>query len=157
MTRLGSTHKQRRPVLDEHGLHNGKFVCSKDGMVLNPECYLKHIRTAKHLGYKLERFKWPMCSKTYARRDACKRHFNDSKCTKAAVGGVPPSFSAGPASAVAGALQLRAMPTFAVPGPCLPQLEINTVSEPVEDDEDDEDKDDADSWENNEMWNADEM
>ncbi|KAG2739080.1 hypothetical protein P692DRAFT_20841535 [Suillus brevipes Sb2] len=38
-----------RPVLAEYGLHNGKFVCTKDGVVLYPESYLKHLRTRIHL------------------------------------------------------------------------------------------------------------
>jgi hypothetical protein len=198
-------------VLDKHGLHNGKFKCTKDGAVLFPESYLKHLRTTKHLGFKLEKFKCPGCPKKcvsdfsilarliinvvviirYARRDAWKRHFDNSKCEKAVAGGPPPSFSPGPASAssdivapvmaptmaftfshpcyptampvpqhvqavppAAGAPQPWALPTFAVPGPCLPQPQNNTVAEPVEDDEDD--FDDPDFWENNEIWDADE-
>lgn len=180
-----------RPMLDEHGLHNGKFMCTKDRAVLYPESYLKHLRTTKHLGVKLEKFKCPGCPKVYARRDAWKRHFDNSKCEKAVAGGPPPSFSPGPASAssdvvapvmaptmaftfsypyptpampvpqqvqaippAAGAPQLWAMPTFAVPGPCPPQPQNNAVTEPDEEDEDD--FDDPDFWENNEIWDADE-
>lgn len=54
----------QKPVLNRLGLPNGTFVCSKDGMVLNPESYLKHIKTKMHLGYKLEKFKCPVCSRT---------------------------------------------------------------------------------------------
>ncbi|KAG2751844.1 hypothetical protein P692DRAFT_20830596 [Suillus brevipes Sb2] len=58
----------------------------------------------------------------------------------------------------AGAPQAWTMPTFAVPGPCLPQPENNTVPEPAED---------AsriplfpqksDFWENDEIRDADEL
>ncbi|KAG1793958.1 uncharacterized protein HD556DRAFT_457410 [Suillus plorans] len=68
------------PVLDELGQPKGTFVCSRDGMILNPESYLRHIRTKKHLGFKLEKFKCHHCSKTYTRRDAYKRHFVNGKC-----------------------------------------------------------------------------
>jgi hypothetical protein len=105
------------PMLDEIGQPDGKFMCVKDGMVLNPQSYLKHIKTKKHLGYKLEIFECPACSMTcvpkfstparliidivvvirYTRLDACKRHYG-GKCRKAAAGGPPPSFSARPAS-----------------------------------------------------------
>ncbi|KAG1793976.1 uncharacterized protein HD556DRAFT_460541 [Suillus plorans] len=68
------------PVLDRLGQPNGTFVCSRDGMVLNPGSYLKHLKTKKHLGFKLEKFKCSGCPKTYTRRDAYKRHLINSKC-----------------------------------------------------------------------------
>ncbi|KAG2738686.1 hypothetical protein P692DRAFT_20921341, partial [Suillus brevipes Sb2] len=33
------------PMSDEHGQPNGKFKCTKDGMVINSESYRKHIKT----------------------------------------------------------------------------------------------------------------
>lgn len=101
-----------RPVLDEHGQYTGKFVCSKDGTVLNPRSYLKHTRTAKHKGYNQERFQCPVCSRTYARHDARKRHFDTSKCGKAVAGGPPPSFSAEPASTSSGVVAPVMVPTM---------------------------------------------
>lgn len=102
-----------RPMLDEHGQPDGKFMCVKDGMVLNPQSYLKHIKTKKHLGYKLEIFKCLVCSMTYARLDSCKRHLYGRKCGKAAAGGPPPSFSAGPASASSCVVAPAMVPTMA--------------------------------------------
>lgn len=103
-----------RPMLDEHdGPSDGKFMCVKDGMVLNPQSYFKHIKTKKHLGYKLENFKCPVCSRTYTRLDACKRHFHDGKCGKAAAGGPPPSFSAGPTSTSSSFVPPAMVPTMA--------------------------------------------
>ncbi|KAG1904498.1 uncharacterized protein F5891DRAFT_1183918 [Suillus fuscotomentosus] len=78
------------PVLDQLGQPNGTFVCSRDGMVLNSGSYLKHLKTKKHLGFKLEKFKCSGCSKTYTRRDAYKRHLINSKCGQTAVGAPPP-------------------------------------------------------------------
>jgi hypothetical protein len=120
-------------MLDEHGQPGGKFMCVKDGTVLNPQSYLKHIKTKKHLGYKLEIFKCLVCSMTcvskfstparliinivvvirYARLDSCKRHLYGRKCGKAAAGGPPPSFSAGPASASSGVVAPAMVPTMA--------------------------------------------
>ncbi|KAG2341922.1 hypothetical protein BDR05DRAFT_1029080 [Suillus weaverae] len=82
-----------KPVLDQHGQFDGTFMCSRDGMVLNPESYLKHIRTKKHLGFKLERYGCPGCPKTYTRRDACKRHWDDG-CAKQAPEGARLSYAA---------------------------------------------------------------
>ncbi|KAG1774912.1 hypothetical protein EV702DRAFT_475076 [Suillus placidus] len=75
-----------RPVLDQYGQHDGTYVCSKDGMVIHPSSHRHHIRTAKHLGYKLLLFKCPLCPETYTRRDACKRHW-DLGCGKLAPEG----------------------------------------------------------------------
>jgi hypothetical protein len=165
-------------------------------MVLNPESYLKHIKTKKHVGHKIERFKCPVCSKTYVsklltqvrliinivvvirftRLDACKRHFHGGKCGKSAAGEastssssvtpvmvptmaftypypcpmpVPQHMQTAPPATYA-PQPPWAMPTFAVPGPCLSQPENDTAIEPAEDDDDDDD-DDADFWENNEI------
>ncbi|KAG1768447.1 hypothetical protein EV702DRAFT_720401 [Suillus placidus] len=74
------------PVLDQHGQPDGTFVCSKDGMILRPGSYLKHLNTKKHLGFKLNKFKCPGCPQTYTRRDACKRHWDDG-CGKLAPEG----------------------------------------------------------------------
>ncbi|KAG2343889.1 hypothetical protein BDR05DRAFT_989629 [Suillus weaverae] len=82
-----------KPVLDQHGQPDGTFICSKDGMVLNPESYLKHLRTKKHLGFKLERYRCPGCPNTYTRRDACKRHWDDG-CGKLAPEGARLSYAA---------------------------------------------------------------
>ncbi|KAG1779562.1 hypothetical protein EV702DRAFT_75310 [Suillus placidus] len=83
-----------KPVLDQHGQPDGTFFCSRDGMVLNPESYLKHIKTKKHLGFKLEKYKCPSpaCRKTYTRRDACKRHWDDG-CAKLAPEGARLSYA----------------------------------------------------------------
>ncbi|KAG2343951.1 hypothetical protein BDR05DRAFT_989477 [Suillus weaverae] len=75
-----------KPVLDHHGQPDGTFMCSKDGMILRPGSYLKHINTKKHLGFKLNKFKCPGCPQTYTRRDACKRHWDDG-CGKLAPEG----------------------------------------------------------------------
>ncbi|KAG1868265.1 hypothetical protein DFJ58DRAFT_911421 [Suillus subalutaceus] len=75
-----------KPVLDQNGRPNGTFVCSKDGVILNPQSYLKHLKTRMHLGFKLETYKCPGCIKTYARRDACKRHWDNSCGTLAPEG-----------------------------------------------------------------------
>ncbi|KAG1868299.1 hypothetical protein DFJ58DRAFT_767368 [Suillus subalutaceus] len=82
-----------KPLLDQDGQPNGTFVCSKDGMVLYPESYLKHLRTNKHLGLKQRKFKCPGCSKYYSRRDVCKRHWDES-CGKLAADGAGQSYSA---------------------------------------------------------------
>ncbi|KAG1885121.1 hypothetical protein F4604DRAFT_152881 [Suillus subluteus] len=66
-----------KPVLDQNGQPNGTFVCSQDGLIINPQSYLKHLKTRMHLGFKLERYKCPGCIKTFARRDSCKRHWDD--------------------------------------------------------------------------------
>ncbi|KAG1756982.1 hypothetical protein EDB19DRAFT_1900539 [Suillus lakei] len=78
-----------KPVIDNHGQHNGTFVCSKDGAVIRPSSYLNHIKTVTHLGYKLKLFKCPFCLRTYTRRDACKRHLGDGCSELAAEGALP--------------------------------------------------------------------
>ncbi|KAG2118195.1 uncharacterized protein F5147DRAFT_670401 [Suillus discolor] len=40
------------PMLDQHGRHDGRYVCSKDGKLVRPSSYKRHIKTEKHLGYK---------------------------------------------------------------------------------------------------------
>ncbi|KAG2365488.1 hypothetical protein BDR07DRAFT_1374290 [Suillus spraguei] len=82
-----------KPVLNRCGQPEGTFKCSKDGMILHPASYLKHINTQKHLGFKLEKFKCPGCSKSYTRRDTCRRHW-DNGCGKLAPEGSRLSYSA---------------------------------------------------------------
>ncbi|KAG2044623.1 hypothetical protein BDR03DRAFT_977451 [Suillus americanus] len=82
-----------KPMLDQYGQHYGTYVCSKDGMVIRPGSYKHHIKTAKHIGYKLTLFKCPLCPETYTRRDACKRHWDDG-CGKTAADGARLSYSA---------------------------------------------------------------
>ncbi|KAG2136516.1 uncharacterized protein EDB93DRAFT_782049 [Suillus bovinus] len=78
------------PVLDQSGQPNGTFTCSRDGMIIHPESYSRHLRTRKHLGFKLEKFKCSDCSKTYTRADAYKRHFVNGKCDQSKdVGALP--------------------------------------------------------------------
>ncbi|KAG1886136.1 hypothetical protein F4604DRAFT_1724843 [Suillus subluteus] len=167
-----------KPLLDQHGQPNGTFVCSKDGKVLNSESYLKHLRTNKHLGLKQRKFKCPGCSKSYSRRDACKRHWDES-CGKLAADGAGQSYSAackrsmrsasaapvtapttGFAPPAACVTQWYGTPSFANPALCLSQSpENNTVAVPAEDDgeDDDDDNDDPDFWEANEIKDVDEM
>ncbi|KAG2070947.1 hypothetical protein BDR04DRAFT_1142542 [Suillus decipiens] len=82
-----------KPVLNRCGQPDGTFKCSKDGMILHPASYLKHINTQKHLGFKLEKFKCPGCFKSYTRRDTCRRHW-DNSCGKLAPEGSRLSYSA---------------------------------------------------------------
>ncbi|KAG1743768.1 hypothetical protein EDD22DRAFT_920003 [Suillus occidentalis] len=151
------------PILDQHGQPNGKFRCLKDGMVLKPDNYQKHLKTTKHRGSKLEKYACPGCLKTYGRRDACKRHYYASACGRSMAQLPEPSFLAVP---VAGNSNLgppvvvptmvftyyHPMPAFAAPGAALFQPANDTVPEPAEDDEDD----DAESWKNNEIEMRDE-
>ncbi|KAG1771202.1 hypothetical protein EDD22DRAFT_947995 [Suillus occidentalis] len=88
-----------KPVLNRLGHPKGTYRCSKDGMIINPESYLRHIQSIKHLGYKKARFQCPGCFKTYLTRQHCKRHFNGSECEQSAAGGPPPSFLISEASA----------------------------------------------------------
>ncbi|KAG2125621.1 hypothetical protein BD769DRAFT_1668886 [Suillus cothurnatus] len=83
-----------KPVLDQYGQPDGTFVCCKDGMILHPESYRKHLKTRNHLGFKLIKYKCPepSCAKTYTRRDACKRHW-DNGCGKLAPEGARLSYS----------------------------------------------------------------
>ncbi|KAG1743764.1 hypothetical protein EDD22DRAFT_919974, partial [Suillus occidentalis] len=64
------------PILDQHGQPNGKFRCLKDGM--------KHA--------------YPVCLRTYGRRDSCKRHYYASACGRSMAGLPEPSFLAVPAA-----------------------------------------------------------
>ncbi|KIK38150.1 hypothetical protein CY34DRAFT_809699 [Suillus luteus UH-Slu-Lm8-n1] len=88
------------PILDQHGQPNGKFRCLKDGMVLKPDNYQKHLRTNKHRGSKLEKYACPVCLRTcvYGRRDSCKRHYDNSACGRSRAGLPEPSFLAVPAA-----------------------------------------------------------
>ncbi|KAG1814005.1 uncharacterized protein BJ212DRAFT_1482351 [Suillus subaureus] len=172
-----------KPVLDQHGQPNGTFVCSKDGIILNPESYLKHLKTKNHLGFKLERYKCPGCIKTYARRDACKRHWDD-EILRVLASAAPVTMPTAPVTAPTTAftysypypMPVTSMsgngpiafpaawvapsygtPTVADPVLCLSQSpENNMVTEPTED-EDEDDEDDADFWEANEIRDTDEM
>ncbi|KAG1743763.1 hypothetical protein EDD22DRAFT_958727 [Suillus occidentalis] len=85
-------------MLDQHGQPNGKFRCLKDGMVLKPDNYQKHLKTNKHQCNKLEKYACPGCLKTYGRRDACKRHYYASACGRSMAGLPEPSFLAVPAA-----------------------------------------------------------
>lgn len=89
-----------KPVLNQSGQFNGTYVCAKDGMVLCPESYRKHIKTRRHLGYKLVEFECPVCFRTFSRIDSCRRHYFDRLCGRlaAASGRPPPSFLASEAS-----------------------------------------------------------
>ncbi|KAG1886104.1 hypothetical protein F4604DRAFT_1724618 [Suillus subluteus] len=62
-------------------------------MVIRPGSYKHHITTAKHIGHKLTLFKCPLCPKTYTRRDASKRHW-DERCGKLAADGARLSYKA---------------------------------------------------------------
>ncbi|KAG2752867.1 hypothetical protein P692DRAFT_20829767 [Suillus brevipes Sb2] len=101
------------PMSDEHGQPNGKFKCTKDGMVINAESYRKHIKTKNHLGIKLEAYRCPGCSKTYARRDSCKRHYYGSACGRDMIGLPKPSFLAVPAAASSSVVPPVVVPTVA--------------------------------------------
>ncbi|KAG2136521.1 uncharacterized protein EDB93DRAFT_782259 [Suillus bovinus] len=103
------------PVLDHFGQPNGTYKCSRDGMVLNPESYRRHIRTQRHLGIKLEKFKCSDCSKTYTRKDAYKRHLVNGKCGQSTDANAPPSCSASQNStSSAPATPVTAAPTMAL-------------------------------------------
>ncbi|KAG1845439.1 hypothetical protein C8R48DRAFT_817237 [Suillus tomentosus] len=101
------------PVLDELDQPKGTFVCSRDGMILNPESYLRHLRTKKHLGFKLEKFKCNNCSKTYTRRDAYKRHFVNGKCEHSTAVGASPGYSASENSTSSASAAPATTPTMA--------------------------------------------
>lgn len=112
-----------KPVLNRLGQPNGTFMCSKDGMILNPESYLQHIRTTRHLGFKQARHQCPACFKTYVRLDNCKRHYYGSECGQSAAGGPPPSFLVSEASTSSASDAPEAVPampfTYAHPNPTL--------------------------------------
>ncbi|KAG2044617.1 hypothetical protein BDR03DRAFT_1004903 [Suillus americanus] len=177
-----------KPVLNRHGQPNGTFVCSKDGMVLHPEGYLKHLRTKNHLGYKLEKYECPRssCTRTYARRDACKRHW-DNSCGKLAPEGARQSYadacknftsSASPAPVTEPTTAFTYSCPYPMPvtsesehAPWVSQFyRTLAVADPViclsqspendmvtEPTEDKDDEDDADFWEANEIRDTDEM
>ncbi|KAG2118186.1 uncharacterized protein F5147DRAFT_807316 [Suillus discolor] len=81
------------PMIDQHGQHDGRYMCFKDGMLVRPGSYKRHLKTEKHLGYKPTEFACPRCLHTYTRRDACKRHWEDS-CGKLPVNGARLSYAA---------------------------------------------------------------
>ncbi|KAG1793950.1 uncharacterized protein HD556DRAFT_1443323 [Suillus plorans] len=74
------------PMLDQHGQHDGRYVCSKDGQLVRPGSYKRHLKTEKHLGHKPTEFTCPGCLETYTRRDMCKKHW-DNRCGKLAANG----------------------------------------------------------------------
>ncbi|KAG2099825.1 uncharacterized protein F5147DRAFT_331674 [Suillus discolor] len=80
-----------KPVLNRLGEPNGSYVCSKDGMLLrSPASYFKHIRTQRHLGFKLQKFKCPGCSKAYTTSDSYKKHLENGNCEQSTdVGALP--------------------------------------------------------------------
>ncbi|KIK38142.1 hypothetical protein CY34DRAFT_407763 [Suillus luteus UH-Slu-Lm8-n1] len=100
------------PILDQHGQPNGKFRCLKDGMVLNPDSYQKHLKTKKHRGSKLEKYACPGCLKTYGRRDACKRHYYASACGRSRAGLPEPPFLAVPAAGNSNLVPSVVVPTM---------------------------------------------
>ncbi|KAG2099829.1 uncharacterized protein F5147DRAFT_777150 [Suillus discolor] len=120
------------PVLDQLGQPNGTFVCSKDGMVLNPGSYLKHIKTKKHLGFKLEKFKCSGCSKTYTRRDACKRHYVNGKCGQSTTVGALPSYSTNQNSTNSASAAPAIAPTTALASSHLYPMFATSMSQNVE-------------------------
>ncbi|KAG2365474.1 hypothetical protein BDR07DRAFT_1481255 [Suillus spraguei] len=172
------------PVLNQHGEPNGTFMCSKDGVILHSDGYSKHIRSRKHLGYKLEKFKCPAsdCSRSYARSDACKRHW-DNGCGKRAPEGSRMSYRAAcqaAASSASAAPVVEPAPALTHPYPYpypMPVIPMSgnvqftppapnvahwygtpysgEVAEPAENDKDEDD--DADFWDANEIQDVDEM
>ncbi|KAG1743774.1 hypothetical protein EDD22DRAFT_973159 [Suillus occidentalis] len=102
------------PILDQHGQPNGTFKCLKDGTVLKPDNYRKHLETAKHLGVKLEKYVCPVCLRIFARLDACKRHYYFlSPCGRSRAGLPEPSFSAVPAAGNSNLVPPVVVPTMA--------------------------------------------
>ncbi|KAG2143469.1 uncharacterized protein EDB93DRAFT_591397 [Suillus bovinus] len=147
-----------KPAINEHGQPNGKYVCSRDGAVIYPESYRKHLKTTTHLGFKAERFKCPGCSKTYTRRDAFKRHSNSGKCEQSPYPIFAPSISqnmqiAPPATCVA---QAFGTPSFMNPVILSGSSENDKVTQSIEEDEG-EKEDDSDFWDANEIKDVYEM
>ncbi|KAG1762338.1 hypothetical protein EDD22DRAFT_892087 [Suillus occidentalis] len=101
------------PILDQHGQPNGKFRCLKDGTVLKPDNYQKHLKTNKHRGSKLEKYACPVCLKTFGRRDSCKRHYDTSACGRSRAGLPEPSFLAVPAAGNSNLVPPVVVPTMA--------------------------------------------
>ncbi|KIK37180.1 hypothetical protein CY34DRAFT_471380 [Suillus luteus UH-Slu-Lm8-n1] len=168
------------PILDQHGQPNGTFKCLKDGTVLKPDNYQKHLQTAKHLGSKSEKYACPVCLRTYGRRDACKRHYYASACGRSRAGLPEPSFLAVPAAGNSNLVPPVVVPTtafgyqasYAMPmpqhaqtalpaagaaqswgtGAALFQPANDTVLERAEDDEDDDAEFyDPNYWKENEL------
>ncbi|KAG2096315.1 uncharacterized protein F5147DRAFT_656630 [Suillus discolor] len=53
----------QEPMLDQYGRHNGRYVCYKDSVKLvRPGCHKRHLKTEKHLGYKLNGIHMPWLS-----------------------------------------------------------------------------------------------
>ncbi|KAG1904527.1 uncharacterized protein F5891DRAFT_747221 [Suillus fuscotomentosus] len=71
-------------MLAQHDQHDGRYVCSKDGQLVRPASYKRHLKTEKHLGHKPTEFICPGCLETYSRRDVCKKHWDD-RCGKLAA------------------------------------------------------------------------
>ncbi|KIK39516.1 hypothetical protein CY34DRAFT_14332 [Suillus luteus UH-Slu-Lm8-n1] len=102
-----------QPMLDANGKPTGRFKCIKDGMVLYPDSYRKHIKTKKHEGTKSERYKCPVCPKRFGRRDACKRHYDLSECGRSTAWLLQPLSLAGPAAASSSLVPPVVVPTMA--------------------------------------------
>lgn len=119
-------------MLDANGKPTGRFKCIKDGMVLYPDSYRKHIKTKKHEGTKSERYKCPVCPKRcvskfltqarliiniivirFGRRDACKRHYDLSECGRSTAWLLQPLSLAGPAAASSSLVPPVVVPTMA--------------------------------------------
>lgn len=101
-------------MLNRLGEPNGSYVCSKDGMLLrSPASYFRHIRTQRHLGFKLQKFKCPGCSKAcvsqlsisarlitnivvirYTTSDSYKKHFENGNCEQSTDVGALPFYTA---------------------------------------------------------------
>ncbi|KAG2744488.1 hypothetical protein P692DRAFT_201934114 [Suillus brevipes Sb2] len=141
-----------KPVLNQFGQPNGKYVCSKDGMVLRPESYRRHIKTKQHVGHKLARFKCPICSRTFSRGDSYKRHYTGRLCERLAAGRPEISFLTSEASASDAPATVPEVPFTYAPNPMFaasmpavvdPKLgpsqpsETGVVAEPAAADEDD--------------------
>lgn len=78
-----------KSVLDQHGQHDGTYVCSKDGMIIRPGRHIYDVKTAKHLCCGLVLFKYSFSLETCTPRGACKKHCDDN-CRKLAAEGAPP-------------------------------------------------------------------
>ncbi|KIK37383.1 hypothetical protein CY34DRAFT_461763 [Suillus luteus UH-Slu-Lm8-n1] len=147
------------PILDEHGQPNGTFKCLKDGTVLKPDNYRKHLATARHRGKKLEKYACPVCLRTFGRLDACERHYDStSPCGRSRAGLPRPSFSAVPAAGNSNLVPPVVVPTMAFgyqAWSAMPVPQYAQTALPAEHAEDDEADDaefyDRKYWEKNEL------
>ncbi|KAG2033449.1 hypothetical protein BDR03DRAFT_688718 [Suillus americanus] len=127
-----------KPVLDQHGQHDGTYVCSKDGMVIRPGRHIYDVKTAKHLCCGLLLFKGPLALETCTRRGACKRHRDDG-CGKLAAEGALPysatyrgsmgSASASPVGVPTAAFTFSLLTTATTTPHTLPQTMLTEATE----------------------------